>query len=261
MTFRTLLAASLPLFLVAPVALAQDAPPVRTERPAPGPRGGAMRGVGIDRMAEQLGLSADQKTRVQQLFEGQRTRMQPQMQALRADQSLTAEQRRERMQAFAQQQRTAMEQGLRGILTPEQFTRYQQLRPAQGGPMQDRRMQGQRLERRGEQMQQRGRQLEQRGERLQRGARPAMPDRLGLSDAQKAQMQALAQQQRTALQALQAERLTVDERRTRVQALRQQFQQQRLSVLTPAQRQQAEQLRQERGQRRGPQMPRPRGGR
>ncbi len=63
-------------------------------------------------VSERLGLSADQKTKLQAAAKTQREAMAK----LRDDESLTREARREKMQAM----RTAQQAEIRAILTPEQ---------------------------------------------------------------------------------------------------------------------------------------------
>lgn len=244
MTFRqTLLAAALPFLLVAPTALAQDAPPQRSEQRGQRPDGQR----GPDRMFEGLNLSDAQKTQLREAMQQQRERFRPQMEALRNQTGLTDEQKRERREALMTQQRSEMDAAARRILTPEQYQSWTQQRQ-------------QMEQRRGQRPGMEGRMGQARGQRNGQNARPGMNGRMGdraanalnLSDAQKTRMQAIGERQRTAMQALRNEALTVEQRRTRTQALMTQFRQEREAVLTPEQRQRAEQLRQQ-GRERGPQ--------
>jgi len=72
------------------------------------------------RRFQALNLSAEQKSQLQPIFQSSRQ----QMQALRADTSLTPEQRHEKMQQIRQNQMAQM----KSILTPEQQQQLQQMR-------------------------------------------------------------------------------------------------------------------------------------
>lgn len=94
-----------------------------------GPGGGGPRQGGgqrmspaerVEQMKASLGLSDEQAQKVAAAFEAQR----PSMEALRNDQSLSREQRREKMQEM----REAMDTQLTGILTPEQKTKWDEER-------------------------------------------------------------------------------------------------------------------------------------
>ncbi|HYG99594.1 MAG TPA: hypothetical protein VD837_10720 [Terriglobales bacterium] len=74
----------------------------------------------LGRMVEQLNLSDEQKSKLQPLFEQQRT----QMQALRQDTSLTPEQKRTKMKEL----RDANHQQVMAILTPEQQQNLESMR-------------------------------------------------------------------------------------------------------------------------------------
>jgi len=72
----------------------------------------------IDAMATQLNLTDDQKTKVTALLEQDAK----QMRDLRADTSLSKEERRDKVTAM----RKEHEQKLKAILTPEQYEKWQQ---------------------------------------------------------------------------------------------------------------------------------------
>lgn len=96
------------------------------ERGPGGPGGGAR--PNLDRLAEELGLSADQKAKLGPIMKHQ----QEQMQALRKDESLSPEQRREKGRALREENQKAIS----AILTPEQAKKFADLRergPRGGG--------------------------------------------------------------------------------------------------------------------------------
>lgn len=240
-------AAALPFLLVAPSALAQTAPPPMEQRGARPDRPGGQMGEG--RMFESLGLSDAQKTQLREAMTAQRERFRPQMEALRAETGLTDAQKQERRTALMQQQRTEMEAAARRILTPEQFTRFTQQREQ----MQQRGPRGEGQRPRG-QMRDGGQQRpgavaqnrRARGGRAVAGRAQAgrAAQALGLSEAQKTQMQALATRQREAMQALRGQALTVEQRRTQARELATRFRAERQAVLTPEQRTRVQQMRQ-----------------
>jgi Spy/CpxP family protein refolding chaperone len=81
------------------------------------------RGANIDQRIEQLDkeldqkLTADQKTKLKAYFEGERKKMQD----VRADTSLTREQRQEKMKAFREDSNKEM----KSILTADQFAKWE----------------------------------------------------------------------------------------------------------------------------------------
>lgn len=107
--------------LVAFNASAADTPKAEgKERPA------GVRPVG-GRIAEELGLTAEQKEKLQ----AARKDAAEKGKALREDTSLTPEQRREKMKVIAEESRAKMKE----ILTPEQMAKMEELqknRPARG---------------------------------------------------------------------------------------------------------------------------------
>lgn len=108
----------------APALMAQD---TSTNTPAGGPPaaapGGQMRGPSADQMVQRLttrlNLTADEQTKVKPIVEKQ---MQ-EMAALRDDQD--QQDRRTKMMAI----RTETASNMQAVLTPEQFTQYQQMAP------------------------------------------------------------------------------------------------------------------------------------
>lgn len=98
------------------VNAAQDkAPPAEGRRGDPAQQ--ERRG---QRMAEELGLSADQKAQIKAINQSYR----PQLDALRDDQALSREQRREKAKALNQEREAKVD----AILTPEQRTKAQAMR-------------------------------------------------------------------------------------------------------------------------------------
>jgi periplasmic protein CpxP/Spy len=90
----------------------------------PGRNGAAMK-EHFDKMAEDLKLTDEQKTKVRELFKAQAEKGR----ALREDSSLTDEQKREKFKASREEMKTKM----KGILTVEQFEKWEKNRP-QGRP-------------------------------------------------------------------------------------------------------------------------------
>lgn len=79
----------------------------------------------VDRMSTELNLTADQKTKVTALFEDDMKKMRE----LRQDSSLSQEDRRAKGRTL----REASDKKLKEILTPDQWEKWQKVRP-QGGP-------------------------------------------------------------------------------------------------------------------------------
>jgi protein CpxP len=102
--------------LAATSGAAQAAP--RQEAPAQGrPRGG-----GADRFKD-LNLSDDQKSKIEALMKEER-----EQRGARGQQGPPTEAERQAMQA----RRADMDTKIKGILTPEQYTKYQAMRPQRG---------------------------------------------------------------------------------------------------------------------------------
>lgn len=104
----------------APLASAQDASarperPERRERMGPGPRGDRLK-----MLSEHLGLTADQKAKLQPIFKAERDALE----ALRDDQSLTREARRDKMREIVESHAAQ----IRAVLTPEQQAKLDALR-------------------------------------------------------------------------------------------------------------------------------------
>lgn len=112
----------LSLFLTAALAAvpALQAQPAEGKNAAHerGPGGG--RGQNLERLSEELGLTADQKAKLGPIMKGQME----QMQALRKDESLSQEQRREKGRALREENQKA----IAAILTPEQAKKFAEMR-------------------------------------------------------------------------------------------------------------------------------------
>lgn len=125
----SLLAALAAVALIAftPTLRAEDKParPERPERPDGGPGGPGGKGQPGDqlkKMAEELGLTAEQKTQLQEAMKGQREAMK----------DLSPEERREKMK----ENRGAIDAKFKAILTPEQYAKWEKMRQDRrpGGP-------------------------------------------------------------------------------------------------------------------------------
>ena len=84
------------------------------------PRRGANVEQRLEQLDKQLQLTADQKTKLKTYFEGERKKMQD----MRADTSLTREQRQEKMKAV----REDLNKEMKTVLTPDQFTKWEKER-------------------------------------------------------------------------------------------------------------------------------------
>lgn len=109
------------LIAFSPTLRAEDKParPERSERPGGGP---GQRGDMLKKMAEELGLSEEQKTKLQEVFKSQREAMK----------DLSPEERREKMK----ESRDAMSAKVKEILTAEQYAKWEKIRDERrpGGP-------------------------------------------------------------------------------------------------------------------------------
>jgi Spy/CpxP family protein refolding chaperone len=118
--FTTISALSLGcLILACPTARAQDNAP-STNRPPAGANGQRARGANMaEAMKQQLGLSDDQVEKLKPVFKDQ----QEKMAALRADTTLS----REDLMAKRKEIQDATSAKVKEILTPDQFTKWQQM--------------------------------------------------------------------------------------------------------------------------------------
>jgi periplasmic protein CpxP/Spy len=118
------------LLALAPALLAQNS---TNNPPAGGPPGGGMKGgrymITVEQLTTNLSLTADQIPKVKAVLDDMRQKMTD----LRADTSLSQEDRSTQRQAI----RAGATAQMKDILTPDQFTKYQTLtqrrRPAGGG--------------------------------------------------------------------------------------------------------------------------------
>ncbi len=193
---------------------------------APGQQrwGGKHRGQsGIERMAQELNLTDQQKTQIQNIFQTQRQ----QAQSIRQDTSLTPEQRQSKLK----QLRDSTHQQIQGVLTPEQQQKFQQLRSEHQGM--------------------------RHGKMGPGGKGPGGMARLNLTPDQKAQIQPIMQSARQQVQTVRQDTsLTAEQKQAKIREIHQNTRSQIEALLTPEQQQQLQQMWQHRG-RRGPQAPPP----
>ncbi len=119
---------AVPLVLI---ALVTATPLLRADdtstEPPPRERGPGGPKERLQKMAEHLGLTAEQKEKVGAILKEQME----QGRAIREDESLTREQRREKMQAFGK----ATREKIRAMLTPEQQAKFDAMpKRGPGGP-------------------------------------------------------------------------------------------------------------------------------
>jgi len=98
------------------------------------PRRGANVEQRLEQLDKQLQLTADQKTKLKTYFEGERKKMQD----MRADTSLTREQRQEKMKAV----REDLNKEMKSVLTPDQFTKWEKERDKMREEMKQKAKQG-----------------------------------------------------------------------------------------------------------------------
>jgi protein CpxP len=101
-----------------------------------GPQGGGRRGgrgmmMNADRLSQELNLTPEQKTKVEGIFQEQRT----QMMALRQDSSVSQDDRREKMEKI----RETTHNKIRDVLTSEQKEKFDKMGQGRGpgGPPQE----------------------------------------------------------------------------------------------------------------------------
>ena len=98
------------------------------------PRRGANTEQRLEQLDKQLQLTADQKTKLKAYFEGERKKMQD----MRADTSLTREQRQEKMRAI----REDLQKEMKSVLTADQFTKWEKEREKMREEMKQKAKQG-----------------------------------------------------------------------------------------------------------------------
>ena len=109
------------LIALSPLVRAEDKPTPPEGRPPQGQRG-EMAKERAAKMAEELKLTDEQKTKVTALLKEQ-------AETMRGIKDATPEERREKMKAG----REEMQKKMKTILTPEQYTKWEKLRK-EGGP-------------------------------------------------------------------------------------------------------------------------------
>jgi len=109
------------LIALSPLVRAEDKPTPPANHPPTGQRA-EMAKERLAKMAEELKLSEDQKTKVA-------AAMKAQAEAMRGIREATPEERKEKMKAG----RAEMDKQMKSILTPEQYTKWETLRK-EGGP-------------------------------------------------------------------------------------------------------------------------------
>jgi Spy/CpxP family protein refolding chaperone len=121
---KTMLIAALAagsLLAWSPALRADDTNKPPSAPPAGAPPAGQPSRTGFERMAEQLNLTADQKTKVQSIMDKERQKMLD----LRNDTSLSQEDRQAKRKAVVED--TALQ--MKAVLTPEQFDKWQKTSP------------------------------------------------------------------------------------------------------------------------------------
>jgi Spy/CpxP family protein refolding chaperone len=171
----------------------------------------------LSKMTEALQLTPDQQSKMKDILSDEWTKQQ----AIRSNTSLSQQDARTQMQELRKSEHDKMQ----SVLTPEQLEKAKQLRKEHGG----------------------------KGGRGMAGKRMGfMARELNLTDAQKAQLKPMFQQQREQMQALKADTsLTQDQKREKAQQIRAEGRKQFLSVLTPEQQQKLKDMRARRGERKG----------
>ena len=109
------------LLVWSPALRADDTNTPPSTPPAGAPPAGQPARTGFERMAQQLNLTADQKTKVQSIMDTQRQKMRD----LRNDASLSQEDRQAKRKIIAEE----MSQQMKAVLTPEQFDKWEKTSP------------------------------------------------------------------------------------------------------------------------------------
>ncbi len=126
---KTMLIAALAvgsLLAWSPALRADDTNKPASAPPAGAPPAGQPARTSFERMAEQLNLTADQKTKVQSIMDTQRQKMLD----LRKDTSLSQEDRQAKRKIIAEE----LAQQMKAVLTPEQFDKWQKTSLMGPGP-------------------------------------------------------------------------------------------------------------------------------
>jgi Spy/CpxP family protein refolding chaperone len=91
--------------------------------PPAAPRGGMRGAPNLDQLSQALELTDDQKTKVKPILEARDQKLKD----MRADTNLAPEDRRTKMRSIFEETQEQM----KGVLTPEQFEKYQKMGPRQ----------------------------------------------------------------------------------------------------------------------------------
>lgn len=116
------------VLIAAPTLQAQDKKPNRPEGSPPAGQRGEMAKERLDKLSEELKLTADQKTKVE-------AAMKEQAEAVRGLRDATPEDRRAKMQTA----RKAFDAKMKEILTADQYTKWEKTREQRGAGGQGRR--------------------------------------------------------------------------------------------------------------------------
>jgi hypothetical protein len=183
----------------------------------------------LQQLAKQLDLTDAQKTQIKGILDNART----QLQALRNNMNITKQQELDQRQQLVEQTKNS----IRGVLTPDQQAKAEQLRQQ----AQDR--------------------MAAQQEKMQQQMLTRLTNQLGLSDSQKSLIQSYLTDQKSQLQALKSNTsLTPQQKLAQMRTIRQQTQEKIKATLTADQQAKLEQLKQQaqnrmgrrRGGRRGP---------
>jgi Spy/CpxP family protein refolding chaperone len=181
----------------------------------PGGPGFGRRGPGLPRLeqlARQLDLTEAQRTQIQGILGDARSKLE----GLRTNTALTREERMDQAQQIASQTR----EQIRGVLTPDQQLKADELR------------------------QQAEQRFGERRERVEERMLGRLTQQLDLSESQQSTIQLYLQDRKTQLDALKGNNsLTASQKREQMQFIRQQTQEKIRSVLTAEQQAQLDELR------------------
>jgi Spy/CpxP family protein refolding chaperone len=169
----------------------------------------------LSKMTEALNLTSDQQSKMKDMLNDEWTKQQ----AIRSNTSLSQQDARTQMRELRKGEHDQMQK----VLTPEQLEKAKQLRKEHGG-----------------------------GHGMAAKRMGFMAQKLNLTDAQKAQLKPMFQQQRAQMQALKADTtLTPDQKQAKAKEIRAEGRKQFLAVLTPDQQQKLREMRSRHQQRNG----------
>jgi Spy/CpxP family protein refolding chaperone len=225
--FTRISIALLSMFL-AVAMVAQTAPAPSDNTAAPPHKMMSRHNGGFERMAQQLNLTDQQKTQIQDFTQAGRQ----QAQSIKQDTTLTPEQKRDKFREL----RASTHQQVLGVLTPKQQEQMKQLRSQHAGMGY--------------------------GKGAGMGHRMGPMAKLNLTDEQRAKIQPILQSSRQQAHAVRNDNtLTPEQKKAKMREIHQGAMTQMNSLLTPEQQQQWEQMRQHRGfgDKHGPPPPPPSG--